>query len=281
MMLDTMQKPLGVQANFGVIDALGGAAYYETGNFMYTKIDVNDPAASPLGYVIHTNFSFAGEKDMGGGYIRYMTAEKLFMLGSQTNDLSVEYIFQKVSRSLQHSLTETDLCQNPPQSVDDARYVYFEDFIPRFFSTSSVVIQGIKKGESPDLTTMWTVLGWPLASVTIPVWVCGGDQLPAVLTAGPGENSLLCDWSLQLKQRCFPIKPGYGERYLLLNKLINQEGNGILQKVKAFEQVILNDAENQLDRWREEGITKSGIQVLYSKLNQNVKDEYLRLFNLQ
>ncbi len=34
-LLLTLPKPLGVDANFGVIDASGGAAYYETGNFRF------------------------------------------------------------------------------------------------------------------------------------------------------------------------------------------------------------------------------------------------------
>ena len=36
-LLDTISKPLGVQANFGVIDASGDGAYYETDDFKYTK----------------------------------------------------------------------------------------------------------------------------------------------------------------------------------------------------------------------------------------------------
>ena len=280
-MLDTLTKPYGVEANFGVIDAEGGAAYYETGNFGYKKIDVNDPASSPLGYVIHTNFSFAGKKDLGGGYIRYMTAEKLFMLGSQTNDLSVEYILRNVSRNLQHSLTEVDLSQNLPRTDNDTRFVFFEDFIPRFITTSSVIIQGVRKGESPDFTTMWTVIGWPMASITIPVWVCGGYQLPEILTAGTHKNSRLCDWSLQLKQQCFPIKPGYGSRYILLNKLINQEENGILQKTLAIERRTLPEINSQLAKWRKQGINKIEIQSMYVSLNDLIKKEYLQEFNLQ
>jgi hypothetical protein len=34
-LLGELPKPLGVEANFGVIDANGGAAYFETGNFSY------------------------------------------------------------------------------------------------------------------------------------------------------------------------------------------------------------------------------------------------------
>ena len=40
--LDNISKPYGVEANFGVIDASGGAAYYEVNNNKWVKYDVND-----------------------------------------------------------------------------------------------------------------------------------------------------------------------------------------------------------------------------------------------
>jgi hypothetical protein len=58
-LLSDMPKPLGVEANFGVIDALGGAAYYEVNNFSYIKYDVNDPEVAPDGYLIRTNYSIS------------------------------------------------------------------------------------------------------------------------------------------------------------------------------------------------------------------------------
>ena len=77
-MLNDLPKPLGVEANFGVIDANGGAAYYETDNFKFIKFDVNDPAVAPNGYLIRTNFSISGQENKGYGYIRYQTASEIF-----------------------------------------------------------------------------------------------------------------------------------------------------------------------------------------------------------
>ena len=67
MFLNKHAKPLGVEANFGVIDASGGAAYFEVSNFSYNKLDVNDPSIAPMGYMIHTNFSFTGDPNSGRG----------------------------------------------------------------------------------------------------------------------------------------------------------------------------------------------------------------------
>ena len=76
-MLNKYKRPMGVEANFGVIDAEGGAAYYEVNNGSWTKIDVNDPKIAPQGYLIYTNHSYTGRLDDGMGYVRYTTAEKI------------------------------------------------------------------------------------------------------------------------------------------------------------------------------------------------------------
>ena len=76
-MLDKYKRPLGVEANFGVIDAEGGAAYYEVNNDSWTKIDVNDPKIAPQGYLVYTNHSNTGRLNDGMGYVRYTNADKI------------------------------------------------------------------------------------------------------------------------------------------------------------------------------------------------------------
>ena len=53
-MLDSLPKPWGVEANFGIIDAKGGAAYYEINNHSYKRYDVSE---EPQGYMVVTNFT--------------------------------------------------------------------------------------------------------------------------------------------------------------------------------------------------------------------------------
>lgn len=93
-LLDGLPKPLGVEANFGVIDAQGGTAYYEVNNFKFTKYDVNDPAAAPYGYLIRTNYSCAGEENKGFGYIRYSTASELFQKEYDAKKLSATFLIR-------------------------------------------------------------------------------------------------------------------------------------------------------------------------------------------
>ena len=64
-LLEETKGKRGVEANFGVLDASGGAAYYETDPYAYTKFDVNDPQVAPHGYLIRTNFSESGTPENG------------------------------------------------------------------------------------------------------------------------------------------------------------------------------------------------------------------------
>lgn len=72
--LDTLSRPMRVEANFGVIDEKGGAAYYEVNNHSWTKLDVN---REPLGYRVVTNFTMTGRVEDRKGVDRYIKAHKI------------------------------------------------------------------------------------------------------------------------------------------------------------------------------------------------------------
>jgi hypothetical protein len=211
-LLLSMEKPRGVEANFGVIDANGEAAYFETNNFTYNKI-------APFGYVIRTNYSFVTDKNDGYGYIRYNTANELFYEASLENNLSVEFIIQDVSRSLKHSLLNIDLKENIQFSENENKLISFQDFIPRRNSCATILIEGVKPGEEPELATFWNILGFQLTSVAIPVWVKSEEVLPNILVADSSGNAPLCVKALELKNELFPVKLGNGSRYINISKI--------------------------------------------------------------
>ena len=53
----TNQTGRRTAANFGVIDADGGAALFETGPKSYTMFDANDATDAPHGYIVRSNFA--------------------------------------------------------------------------------------------------------------------------------------------------------------------------------------------------------------------------------
>lgn len=59
---ETNQSGRSTAANFGVIDAEGGAVLFETARASYRKFDANDPLVAPHGFVVRSNFSITGKK---------------------------------------------------------------------------------------------------------------------------------------------------------------------------------------------------------------------------
>ena len=277
-LLNQLPKPLGVEANFGVIDAKGGAAYYETTNFEFRKFDVNDPELAPNGYIVRTNYSETGAPDKGYGYIRFRQAEQLFSQGASKNILNAEYIINHVTRDLKHGLTAVDLAENLPE--DGPLFVPFQDFIPRKSSVADVLIQGVKADENPEWTIMWTILGFQLTSVAVPVWVSGGEKLPKILVENANGVAPICDKALQLKEKCFPNTRGSGHRYIDFFAIMNSSNTGIMQKLKPVEQKILNETKTRLDNWRKNGFSQEGIQSYYKWLDSLILEEYHKLFGI-
>ncbi|MFH0895243.1 MAG: hypothetical protein V2A54_12485 [Bacteroidota bacterium] len=280
LFLQNLKKPYGVEANFGVIDAKGNAAFFETGNHKFVKIDANEPRNTPLGFALHTNFSFSGRYNDGSGYIRYMNAEMAMFALAHTNSISPQGIIQKVSRNLFHSMIKKDLWGEIPFDEKTEHFVSFEDYTPRFISSSSVVIQGVLPGESPSLTTMWTALGWPLASVTVPVWLTKSGNLPAMLTAAGTANAPLCEKAVTLKMQCFPIHANNKSRYMNLAALINTQSTGILQKIIPIENAIFAEAEKTMQSLRKEKPDDTTIISFYEWVDRFVQDEYKKAFGL-
>ncbi len=279
-LLKSLPKPMGVNANFGVIDANGGAAYYETSNYEFTKFDANDQATAPFGYIIRTNYSYTGGREEEYGLIRFQNAEDLFHLAANTQSISYPFILSDVSRSLRHSLTKTDLSHNLPEHYNNTRFVDFSDFIPLYSSAATTVVQGIKEGEDPTLTTMWTVLGFQLTSVAVPCWIAGGPQLPKILIADNSGTAPLCNKALILKKEVFPLKKGSYKKYINQAALLNKDGNGILQKLRPLEENILTETELRLTKWRKNKPSASEIQSYYHWLDKTVEDFYQKEFGL-
>jgi hypothetical protein len=280
-LLENLEKPLGIEANFGVIDANGGCAYYECDNFSYKKIDANDPKIAPFGYIIRTNYSFTGAEDEGYGYIRYLAAEELFYNAAAAGDLSYRFILQDVSRNLKHSLTGTDLRRDYLAGSAEKQFVHFQDYIPRNSSVSTILVHGVKAGESPELTTIWTILGFQLCSVAVPTWVAGGNNIPTMLVADESGNAPLCNRALSLKEKCFPIQRGSGYKYLNIAAVVNKEETGILQLLRPVEDVILERSDKEMEKWRIEGKVNQGeIEEFYKWVEKFVSEKYYELFKL-
>ncbi|MBO5764153.1 MAG: hypothetical protein J6R14_02760 [Bacteroidales bacterium] len=236
-MLDNYKRPMGVEANFGVIDAEGGAAYYEVNNDSWTKIDVNDPKIAPQGYIVYTNHSNTGKLNDGMGYIRYTNADKIVKQHlSRNGEFTPKWIMQNLSRSYYHSVLGIDLLKDKEVVEKCGGWFIDQDFIPRRSSTCSIVVSGVKKGEDPKNTIMWTNLGYPTVGITVPLMVVNGSSQPAyMLSSNESQNAYMCDWNLKRKHQIFPIKRGNGKQYMNVNLIEKFMNEALIIENKVFE----------------------------------------------
>ena len=228
-LLDTLPKPLGVEANFGVIDAFGNGAYFETDNYSYTIYDIND---NPDHIIIRTNYSHSGRPKEGFGFIREANAQKLMDPYINDNKITPELFTEVLSHSFYHDLLKKDYLE------EDTDWIVDQDFIPRYTSVASIVIEGchplsandeINTEKIIDDYIMWTALGYPPCAEVFPV-KCNENGVALELRGTtPNGHSPQCDKVLERKNEVFPFKQGNGNKYIDKNKLFNKEGTGYLQ----------------------------------------------------
>ena len=225
-LLLSLPRPMGVQANFGVIDALGGAAYFETHDHGFTRFDVDD---TPDGVIIRTNYSCSGTPDAGMGYIRYDNACALASDAIAAGAVTPELLTEGLSRSFYHSLLGCDAAADTT-----VRWVVDQDFIPRRSSVASVVVEGCASGDDPAAAVMWTVIGYPPCGHVVPATASAvPDELRPVL---PGFTSPAAQESSRLLRLAFPIARGSGSHYIDMQALRPISDAQRALSLKAYDQ---------------------------------------------
>lgn len=246
-LLDSYPRPMGVEANFGVIDAYGSGAYFETNNHSYVKYSLEDTDNDIL---IRTNYSYSGRKNEGYGFVREANAEHLICPVLRSGGkISPEYLTETVSRSFYHDLKKRDMASG------DERWLVDQDFIPRYKSTATIAIEGcvpLKDDSSPiDLSEeyiMWTGLGYPPCA-EIRAVRCSPDGVDRDLRGlEKSGHSLLADKARKMRDEVFPLKKGNGDKYIDIKKLYNDDGTGYAQKLKALNMVTYQREKARRDK---------------------------------
>ena len=273
--LDTIQKPSGIEANFGVIDAQGGAAMFEVDEHSYRMFDANDSNVAPHGYIARTNFSNGGDLNVGYGYVRYLEVERVLSKACAMGGITPQLIFTDLARSFRNNILDIDLRSGDFNYPKTSGWFTDQDFIPRKDTSCSIVVQGVKKGENPALSIVWTILGYPPTSVAVPLWV--KNNLPAMVSydaekeASPLSAS---SWKLA-EEKVFHYKQGGGtNHYLHWENLYNLQGTGIMQRLMPMEQEIYQQAKPLLDKWYKQGkVDAKELEGLYGRIESYLKDE--------
>ncbi len=271
-LLNRRPKPMGLAAHFGVIDANGGAAFYEVNNHSWTKFDANKTTE---GYLLRTNYSETGTPDVGYGFIRRQTAEKIFADALKQNRLNYRTVLQDFSRCFFHPVFGLDYRPKYENGRYESDFISTDDMLTRHGSASNILIQGIKKGESPDMNTLWVQVGFPQTCISIPLWVRGGGNIPLILQYDKTiKNCPLNQYAMEWKNKVYPIGRSDGYHYLKMTLLVNPQRNGYLQRVEQAENDIFHATRKQLDIWREQAPDPTSIELFYIAINKKVSVFY-------
>lgn len=247
-LLDSLPRPMGVEANFGVIDATGAGAFFETNNDSYVRFDLSD---APDGILIRTNYSHFGRPGEGYGYVREANAETLLAPYVEARAVTPEVLTEDVSRSFYHSLYGRDMLR------DTDRWLIDQDFIPRYKSTATIVIEGCEPlmssdEASPELVAdqyvMWTGLGYPPVSEIVPVW-CAPDGVEEGLRGiGPNGTSPIGNVARKRRDEVFPLHHDNGDKYIDVTRLVNEQGTGYLQTLPPLNRQTYERIRTRRDR---------------------------------
>jgi hypothetical protein len=237
---ENLGPSLGSLANFGVLDAAGETALFEVSNHAYKKYLASD---FPEKYIVNTNFARSGEAETGAGYLRFARASQLFgqVLPGR---ISERQILGQFSRDTGHALVQQpSFPQFKAISGKKPFWIATRDTIDRGSTSAAVVVCGRLPGRKDSLATLWVMLGEPLFTIAVPMWVEAGAS-PAPLAQG--EKAAICLESARLKKIARPYPESDRGEYLDSTRLDNREGTGFLPRLLEGEKEIFALTEDFL-----------------------------------
>jgi len=237
-----------------VIDSSGAAKLYECTNTNHTIYDANQCQHAPDGYILRSVFGISGSEPTEG-VARYYRARHLLECYTQDNPLNVRFILQTLARDFSLS-SDSDFSHNDPYPLP---YYGFQDTLPigcviteetinRYKTRSCSVIRGVLPGENPLLSTTYAMLGQPVLSLAVPLWV-GSEYVPYCLR---GRDQ--APWYSIIAQRMSEIYPydnDNGEVIMNSHYLLDSLGNGVYTWSLNLEDWGLDEAESKLEIWRQ------------------------------
>lgn len=259
---ETNESGRSTVANFGVIDAQGGAALFETSPTAFKFFDANDPKIAPHGYIVRANFATTGQKlganpkpsELTEIYSsdRFLCACRTLESCREDQQISLREVVRNCARDL------SDPQGNPyPGSVNGPagslpEIVSTKNTISRTTTVSAAVFHGVKPGEDPKLTTMWAMLGDPKFSIAVPSFPIGAvaDDLSDDRGGEIGEIAIsIRDWNMTQDKEA----------------IVTAAMPGIWDDLWKVEDLLLEKTQSEKERWAKEGVKPSEIKFLQDK----------------
>lgn len=254
LLKETNQSGRTTRANFGVIDAAGGAAFFEASHREYHRFDAK---ASDNGILVRTNF--ATTADGKGGRERFARASALCK-AIPRGKLDHTFLLQQFCRDLEAPKSAED----GGEDRQDVR-----ETLHRQTTVAAMVFHGCKPGEAPDTTTMWAVVGQPLFAPAVPCFPALG-KVSTLLAGEP--KSRLCNLALELQAAFYEQPPAAAADAPPLEadvagaiRWLRRTGlDEVRRAVLAAEQAQFAAAADELERWRSrDELPEAGKAALY------------------
>ncbi|MGQ9678503.1 MAG: carcinine hydrolase/isopenicillin-N N-acyltransferase family protein [bacterium] len=187
-------------ANFGVFDATGAVAIFEAGYTSYTRCDAN---LDSLRFLLRANYSMSGGPSRLLGKNRYERALQLCRSAYYENRLEIPFIIQTLSRDLgQVAFDPYPLPFLGRFGTLPFGYLPTDTTICRSQTRSVEIMVGPAAGENPYTGMVWVLLGQPIATLPIPIWVAA-ETVPYYLDGA--ITSPICDESQKLVAYLHPL----------------------------------------------------------------------------
>lgn len=237
-------------AIFGVIDASGGAAMFETYAHSYIRYDATDSVAAPHGILVRSNFSYAGSQSGRIGVVRHNRAKTLLENAEAGDSLTPYFVCRTVARDL-YAETLLNPYPLPYEGIQGGLprgWISTYGAICRRLTVSACVVEGVLPGENPLLATLYA---FPMAvqyGVALPFWVAAATTPPEV-----NGDSLapLCEVGLRIKAIA-QHTTGFHDT-LDTYILADSHGGGVHATTLPLEDRIFHQTDSALAIWRQQG----------------------------
>ncbi len=232
-------------ANYGVIDSTGSGAFFEAAAYTYYRHDLDDSTAAPNGYMVRANFAYSGGTYHLGQH-RHDRALALLDSAFAGNFITHRYITQVIQRDLVNEVASPyPLPFQGRQNLLPYGIIRTHDALNRDITRSGMVIQCALPGENPLLSTLWALLGEPVAVPALPLWV-HAEAVPPEFDSPGGAP---------LNQRAQQIRDYLYRREVANDALdtwllTDERNEGVLPLLMSLENQAETRADSALAVWR-------------------------------
>lgn len=253
--------PLGNKCNMGIIDAFGGAAFYEFNGHAWKKYDINDPAVCPEGWMCMTNYSASGELSRGGGFDRCESANSIMRDFGKNADgkfyMTAQELWNAFGRIFRNETAGI-------RDLDDiAQFKRFcgTGFMIRSNTCALLTFEGVPAGTDPKYTVLWNQLGNPVCAPVIPILPYSENLLPDYIWTEGADSSDIFSKSWELRNKyIYPLDYPSG-RFSYFDVAAVKRLIGV---TRQSEDYIVSDFYALFSKWKRGKISDKAFYKEYS-----------------